>query len=252
MKIVIITSLPNSTLIKKISDSFDINFYIVEQRKSISYIARFYYKRFKKRPIDTILEIFYQIYKAAFLFFNSKNKLTIISKANSYSTSFINSKTTEKIIREKAPDIILLFGTSIIKKNIFNIASIGTINIHTGINPKYRGGGNPWAFINNDFNNTGYTIHFVDSGIDTGKIIRQEIVPIPPEINDLFSYTSYCLELATTELIEIINDIKNDKFVIQNFESQESKYYPQLNIITYIKAELSFKRTKKYYYELEK
>jgi folate-dependent phosphoribosylglycinamide formyltransferase PurN len=51
------------------------------------------------------------------------------------------------------------------------------VNIHVGITPKYRGvHGTYWALVNNDVENSGVTVHFVDEGIDTGNIINQAIV----------------------------------------------------------------------------
>lgn len=59
------------------------------------------------------------------------------------------------------------------KKLIKKLQSLGAeiINIHNGINPRYRGTGNLWAFYERNFGMTGVTLHKIDQGIDTGKII---------------------------------------------------------------------------------
>jgi methionyl-tRNA formyltransferase len=248
MKIVIITSLPKSNFIKKISKNFHVEYLIIEQRKSFKYIIKYYFRRFSKKPVQTFLEIFYQFYKIIYDFEFQKD-VDMVKENNTFFTLEINSKITEDIIIKKKPDIILLFGTSIIKKNIFNIPSFGTINIHTGINPKYRGGGNPWAFINDDVENIGYTIHFVNAGIDTGQIIRRETLPIPHNVKSLLGYRSYCTDIAINKLIQVIDQIKKNKLTLQKIPSGEvSKYYPQLNILTFIKAELKFQKIKKKYF----
>lgn len=87
---------------------------------------------------------------------------------------------------------------SIYYRNIFtpdfiSIPSMGFINIHPSLLPKYRG---PvptlWALLNND-KKTGVTLHYIDSGIDTGDIIAQDDYDIPKQI------TGYDLHVALME-----------------------------------------------------
>lgn len=54
----------------------------------------------------------------------------------------------------------------------------GTINLHAALLPQYRGANAlNWVLVNGE-TKTGVTIHYVDSGIDTGDIILQEVLPI--------------------------------------------------------------------------
>jgi folate-dependent phosphoribosylglycinamide formyltransferase PurN len=49
------------------------------------------------------------------------------------------------------------------------------INAHTSILPEYRGSRSEfWQCYNEDYRNVGITIHFIDKGIDTGKILFQK------------------------------------------------------------------------------
>ena len=55
----------------------------------------------------------------------------------------------------------------------------GFINVHPSMLPKYRGG-NPYSrVIMNVETETGVTLHFMDSGFDTGDIIAQKPYHIP-------------------------------------------------------------------------
>lgn len=88
-----------------------------------------------------------------------------------------NGEYCESILKRMEPDIIVLGGSGIIKKNIIAIPKIGIINGHPGLLPRYRGVDViPWAIYNGD--DVGVTIHFVDDGIDTGRIVTQEIIKI--------------------------------------------------------------------------
>ncbi len=50
------------------------------------------------------------------------------------------------------------------------------INVHNGINPRYRGTGNIWAAYERNFKMTGVTLHHIDAGIDTGETIATRYI----------------------------------------------------------------------------
>ncbi len=96
-------------------------------------------------------------------------------------TELINSKEAEDFSRELSPDLIIVSGTSLIKQPLLSIpASIGIINLHTGLSPYIKGGPNctNWCIANNDWHLVGNTIMWINAGIDTGNIIATETVDI--------------------------------------------------------------------------
>jgi folate-dependent phosphoribosylglycinamide formyltransferase PurN len=61
------------------------------------------------------------------------------------------------------PDLVIVNGTRIISKKVLSSINSKFVNIHVGITPKYRGvHGTYWALVNNDVENSGVTVHFVD------------------------------------------------------------------------------------------
>ena len=61
---------------------------------------------------------------------------------------------------------------------IIDIPSHGSVNVHGGLLPEYRGGHvMQWAIINGE-TETGVTLHYMDEGIDTGPIIASGRFPI--------------------------------------------------------------------------
>ena len=66
----------------------------------------------------------------------------------------------------------------IFPRRITDKKNVMIINFHNAYLPHYRGRNAPTWEIYNDEKFGGATWHFVDSGIDTGKIIIQEKVPI--------------------------------------------------------------------------
>ncbi len=96
-------------------------------------------------------------------------------------TDSINSKEAEDFSKALAPDIIIVSGTSLIKEPLLSIpASIGIINLHTGLSPYVKGGPNctNWCIANNDWHLVGNTIMWINAGIDTGNIITTEAIDI--------------------------------------------------------------------------
>lgn len=75
-------------------------------------------------------------------------------------------------LRRLAPDVVLVFGTSLLKPPIIEAFPGRILNIHLGLSPYYRGAGtNFWPLVNGEPEYCGATIHFLDAGVDTGPII---------------------------------------------------------------------------------
>jgi folate-dependent phosphoribosylglycinamide formyltransferase PurN len=79
------------------------------------------------------------------------------------------------------PDVVLVFGTGILQRELISRFDGRLINLHLGLSPYYRGAGtNFWPLVNREPEYVGATVHYLDSGIDTGPIIahtRPEVRP---------------------------------------------------------------------------
>ncbi len=92
-----------------------------------------------------------------------------------------------EVCREENADIIVLAGyLSVLKGKIFEAYSGKIINLHPALLPKFGGVG-MWghnvheAVLAAGEKESGCTVHFVDDGCDTGKIILQKKVPVMPD-----------------------------------------------------------------------
>ncbi|HET6226351.1 MAG TPA: formyl transferase [Bacteroidia bacterium] len=91
--------------------------------------------------------------------------------------SNFNSQESASILQELKPDLVILGGSRILKQQIISIPSIGILNAHPGLLPKYRGVNVMlWSIYHND--PIGVTVHFIDKGIDTGRICTQQQIEI--------------------------------------------------------------------------
>jgi folate-dependent phosphoribosylglycinamide formyltransferase PurN len=81
-------------------------------------------------------------------------------------------------VRALAPDLGLIYGSPILKPILFEIPACGTLGIHHGKLPEYRGKKTTfWAMFNGE-KTAGVTIQKVNAGLDTGESVKQGEVPI--------------------------------------------------------------------------
>lgn len=85
---------------------------------------------------------------------------------------------TLDLIRQTNAELGILYGTNIIKESVFSIPGLGSINLHQGLAPFYRGGPTVFWELFNGEREVGITVHFVAAKVDTGDIILQKTVPL--------------------------------------------------------------------------
>lgn len=82
------------------------------------------------------------------------------------------------LLKSANADLGILYGTNIIKETVFSVPRLGSINIHQGLAPLYRGGPTVFWELYNGEREVGITVHFVAPRVDTGDIILQKTVPL--------------------------------------------------------------------------
>jgi hypothetical protein len=81
-------------------------------------------------------------------------------------------------VQALAPDLGLIYGSPVLKEVLFEIPALGTLGIHHGQVPQYRGKKTTfWAIYNNE-PVAGITIQKINAGLDTGQIVNSGTVPI--------------------------------------------------------------------------
>ena len=87
---------------------------------------------------------------------------------------YINSSEVVMEINRLKPNLLICYGSSLIKSSLLKTFKGKFINVHLGLSPYYRGSGtNIFPIINKDYDMLGATFMYIDEGIDTGKIIHQ-------------------------------------------------------------------------------
>lgn len=139
----------------------------------------------------------------------------------------------EKIINCDCDIIITCAYGQIIPDIILNKPRLGCINVHGSLLPKYRGGAPiHWAIINGE-SETGITIMYMDSKMDSGDIISQRSIKIDDNDNldSLYNKLSLLgrdlLIDTLPSIIENTNDrIKQDESLVTyglNIKKEEER-----------------------------
>lgn len=82
-----------------------------------------------------------------------------------------NDAECEAILDAHKPQIIAVYGTAIIRPNIFTRAQGITLNMHTGLSPYYRGDSTLfWPVYYDDPEHLGVTVHELVASVDGGAI----------------------------------------------------------------------------------
>lgn len=146
----------------------------------------------------------------------------------------INDPAVLQEIIAYSPDLICVNGTRIISKKTLGQLTCPIVNLHIGITPKYRGiHGGYWAIFNKEPHLFGVTLHYVDSGIDTGKIIAQTVVTYSKQDNfKTYPILQYAagIELLHTNLQAILENNTTPP----NPLTSESNLYHHPTLVNYL------------------
>lgn len=97
----------------------------------------------------------------------------------------VNQLANANLIHSLQPDLMITVGAPILRPHIFAIPRLGTINVHFGIAPHYRGEDTLfWPLYCRDEHQIGVTIHQIDRGVDTGPMLAQSMVAIDSQDNE--------------------------------------------------------------------
>lgn len=102
----------------------------------------------------------------------------------SYPNKEAYEKDILKVLKDKNVDLIVLSGyMRFIGKVLLEAYPKAIINLHPAYLPEFPGAHSIQDAFEAGVSQTGVTVHYVDEGVDTGPIIRQERVPIDPNWN---------------------------------------------------------------------
>jgi len=93
----------------------------------------------------------------------------------------INAPESEAFIHGLKPDLLIsAYFSQILKAPIIQLPKIGTLNVHPGWLPAYKGAMAYFWVLKHGRERGGVTVHWIDKGIDTGAIILRRSFLLKP------------------------------------------------------------------------
>lgn len=214
-------------------ENIPVDVVIVIKPTLMSYVKKFFYYSKKNGFLDTVLFSIHYL-RTNFSPEPLSDKQKKISRDyDSYTNQLfvvtsLNDESLIKSLNENKMDLLLLGQSGIIPKSVIKTPNIGILNAHPGILPMYQGL-DPffWAIFNNDFNNVGSTLHFVNEGIDTGPILLMKKYEWRGDetIKNLdFRLYNECIDIMLTGLHRIFNNT----YTSQD-QGNNGNYYSMMN-----------------------
>jgi methionyl-tRNA formyltransferase len=116
-----------------------------------------------------------------------------------------NSPETFEWVRRLAPEVIVLYGTGIIRPPLLDHYADNMINVHLGLSPYYRGSGtNFWPLVYREPECVGATIHLAVQDVDAGGILAQvrPDVVVTDRAHELGTRTIMAAFIRLPEIVE--------------------------------------------------
>ena len=208
-------------------------------------VRRFTVKRFRDEFSRDGKRLLKKIWKKLFLkeaaypkgadnlpLFRTNNKLKIkhVSEFKKFGTKILycntlNDQIVEDTLKMYDDKLIVFTGGGIIRKNILDVAGDGIINCHMGILPRYKGMDLPeWCILEKNIQALGITLHFMDTGIDTGAILKKVHIPLNNHSN-IRSLRNSFEPIMVESMVNIIDDYLNGRIKPVKQESNNKRQY---------------------------
>ncbi len=81
-------------------------------------------------------------------------------------------------LRSLRPDLGLVFACYLLRRTLFALPRLGTLNLHLGKPPEFRGSSPGFYELLAGVPEVGVTVHQVDDGLDSGPILLQRSFPL--------------------------------------------------------------------------
>ena len=159
--------------INKIQENFEIAGAIIQHRENISLSTP---KNLSDDDKKNFIRHFKTRKKKEIQYFRSPElpKCTI----HDTTSEALNSIESVEFLKKVKPDVVLIFGSTLIKDPLYSALPFDSVNLHLGISPRYRGAATLfWPFYFLEPNYAGSTFHHIISEPDAGNIIHQ-CIPI--------------------------------------------------------------------------
>jgi methionyl-tRNA formyltransferase len=139
-----------------------------------------------------------------------------------------NSTECVEILKSLQPEVIVLRGCGIVKKQVLEVPKIGVINPHYALLPDYRGMDvTEWSALHGD--PIAVSVHAVNEGVDTGKVLKSRIIKADAE-DTTGTLRDKCAALAVDLISEALAGIEKTRALPKELIEAGGKQYFQMHL----------------------
>ncbi|MEM8877172.1 MAG: formyltransferase family protein [Pseudomonadota bacterium] len=148
-----------------------------------------------------------------------------------YTTRDVHGPDAIQKLKSWQPDLLVSnYFNQILREPLLDLPAIGTINMHPALLPRNRGV-MPcfWALSKGD-TQTGATVHWIDQGVDTGRVLDQDVVEITGD-DTVVSLSARCSESGARLLRKAIDKLRAGHITgkVQDETQQTYQSWPSLS-----------------------
>ncbi len=158
------------------------------------------------------------------VFFGGKTP-TINDLTPTHNFPSINDAAVRSLISDIAPDVIVVFGTGKVGRELIGLKPKTILNLHGGDPQEYRGlDSHLWAIYHGDFGGLVTTLHHLNENLDDGDIVLNRPLQVKKgmELHQLRrSNTEVCVQMTLTALEEF----KRTGTFVSSPQAKRGRYY---------------------------
>lgn len=123
-------------------------------------------------------------------------------------TSRLNSVESAEYVEERQPQLVLIFGTGMIRDPLMSALPVDSLNLHLGLSPRYRGAATLfWPYYFLEPNHAGATFHRIVREPDAGEILHQCRPKLSPRDN-MQETAAKAVVTATNDMVALLQRLK--------------------------------------------
>lgn len=148
---------------------------------------------------------------------------TVAEAVSSRIVASVNEARALALLRDVAPDVVVVFGTGRLAPESYEIAP-NVINVHGGDPERYRGlDSHLWSILDRAFDAIVTTVHHVDRMLDTGPIVARRAVPIAPRM-ELRELRAANTRVAVDLVLEAVQELERSGSIPATPQRRRGRY----------------------------
>ncbi len=235
-------------LYNALKEGLDIRKVVVEDSESRT---KTFFRRLKRLGVATVIgQILFKLCIISCLKLSSRKRLRELAEiynfnyapvdaANIIRVKSINSDEAIAVIKRLDPDLVAVYGARIISERVLRSIPARFVNLHLGIAPAFRGLCTIyWALVHGNDNACGVTVHFVDTGIDTGPILEQKTFS-PTKRDNFITYDLMGLGEGLPVFKRALAEVLDGRAQIKQPAFSHSRLWTHPTLWTYVSNAIS-------------